>query len=79
MFRRITSEEDKPAVITVEATGNHKWYKLESEMSDDWIAYEWLGPRWSVQNMVGSQMFETIEDVPKRAMSFNAPDDVGES
>lgn len=78
MFRRISSDEDNPETLAVMATHDYKWYKLEREVGDDWIAYEWLGPRESVQNMIGLHMWETIHDIPKRAMSLDAPNDVGE-
>ena len=77
VFRRLTSEGDSPDTIMVDAVGQHRWHKLEEEVGEDWIAYEWLGPRESVQKMVGSYMWETIQDIPKRQMSIDAPDDVG--
>lgn len=76
MFRRITSDDDAPDTIVVEATPKHKWYKLQAELGEDWIAYEWLGPRPSVQKMVGTYAWDTIHDIPKRQMSLDAPNDV---
>lgn len=78
VFRRISSKGDEPDTLTVMSTHQYKWYKLEQEVGDDWIGYEWLGPRECVQNMIGLHMWETIEDIPKRAMSLDAPSDVGE-
>lgn len=77
VFRRITSTEDSPDTIMVEAVGQHRWHRLQSEVGDDWIAYEWLGPRPSVQRMVGTYMWDSIQDIPKRQMSLDAPKDVG--
>lgn len=73
-FRRLAGEEKH---IVVEATHGYKWYKLEEQVGEDWIAYEWLGPRESVQNMVGGATWESVEDLPKRSMSLDAPSDVG--
>lgn len=75
-FRAIGDRE--PHVICVEATHDYKWYKLASEVGEDWIAYEWLGPRESVQSMVGLSSWETIDDVPGRAISADAPNDVAD-
>lgn len=77
VFRRISSDEDAPDIIMVEATRRYKWYKLEQELGDDWIGYEWLGPRWSVQNKVASEFWGSIQDIPRRTMSLDAPSDVG--
>ena len=78
MFRKIVPQGGEPNVLAVKATHQYKWYKLESEVGEDWKKYEWLGPRESVQKMVGSYSWDTIEDIPKRSMSLDAPNDVGE-
>jgi hypothetical protein len=75
LFRRLTSG-DGPDTIAVESTVDYRWHKLQQEVGDDWIAYEWLGPRDSVQSMLGRQMWDTIQDIPCRQMSLDAPSDV---
>lgn len=57
---------------------DYRWHKLADQLDEEWKAYEWLGPRESVQNMVGRYMWETIQDIPRRQMSHEAPSDVGE-
>lgn len=74
MFRHIT--EDK--VVSVEACPGWHWYALKDMVEDDWIAYEWLGPKSLVKNLVGSASWETVDDIPSRAMSFDAPKEVEE-
>lgn len=76
MFRHIASDTDE--VVAVEATIGYKWHALKRERGEDWIAYEWLGPRESVQNMVGTVTWDGIEDLPQRAMSLDAPAEVAE-
>jgi len=77
VFRRLTSDGDSPETIMVEAVGRHRWYRLEEEVGDEWIAYEWLGPRTSVQRMLADDGCETLQDVPRQKMSLHAPSDVG--
>lgn len=77
VFRSVSSGLE-PDTIVVEAVGDHMWHKLNAEVGEDWIGYAWLGSRESVQEMVGSYMWDSIEDIPYRQMSYNAPDDVGE-
>lgn len=74
VFRHITDDD----VVAVEATARYKWHALKREWGEDWIAYEWLGPRESVQNMVTSSTWDGVKDIPKRAMSLDAPSEVAE-
>lgn len=74
MFRRIGTSE----AVTVRACPGWHWYKLKDVVGEDWIAYEWLGPKPSVQNMVGTVSFEELSDVPSQEISTNAPEGVEE-
>lgn len=76
MFRRIGSGQ--PKLITIEATKGHMWYKLKKQVGEDWIAYEYLGPHSWVKKNTGSNIWPDVEDIPKRSMSIDAPDDVSE-
>lgn len=76
MFRKIRANPEDIETIAIEATYQHKWYKLADELGEDWIGYEWLGPQESVRNMVRSAAWDTINDIPKRGMSTDAPNDV---
>ncbi len=73
VFRRIGGGRDD--IVGVKSTTPHKWHKLEEKVGDDWIAYQWLGPRESVNSML--HLWGDIEDIPHRAMSVDAPNDVG--
>lgn len=53
------------------------WYKLEEKIGDDWIAYQYLGPRDQVESMLTDIMWDDVSDLPMRAMATHAPDDVG--
>lgn len=77
VFRRLS--DGRESMIGVECAIRYKWYALEEKVGDDWIAYQWLGTRESVENMLSGNMWESIEDLPHRAMSLDAPNDVGES
>lgn len=76
IFRRIGTSSKEPQTIMVEATMDYKWQKLKRELGEDWIAYEWLGPRPSVQTMVGTRMWDSIQDIPERQSSLDAPKDL---
>lgn len=75
MFRRIVSK-DGPDVIGVRATMDFKWEKLKREVGDDWIGYEWLGPKESVIALTDMPAWDSIEEVPRREMSTRAPKDL---
>lgn len=75
-FRRIG--EGQPHTIAIEATTQWKWYALARELGEDWIAYEWLGPRSQVNAMLDGVAWDDVEDLPSRAMSLDAPRDVAE-
>lgn len=85
-FRRITSgnssegqsASEKPHTVAIEATNRWKWYALARELGDDWIAYEWLGPRSQVESMLKGSMWDDVDDLPNRTMSLDAPSDVSE-
>lgn len=74
IFREIGKGRD--SMKGVEATAQHKWHALERKVGDDWKKYEWLGTRESVTTMLNGH-WETVEDLPHRAMSLDAPRDVG--
>lgn len=76
MFRRIG--EGEPNVVSVRACPGFHWYALKDMVGEDWIAYQWLGPKGMVKNMVGMSSWETIDDIPYRSMSTDAPKEVEE-
>lgn len=59
LFRRLNSTD----TISVKSTGLYKWEKL-SENVDEWIAYQYLGPRESVESMLSSTLWSDVSDVP---------------
>lgn len=77
VFRRMS--EGRDSMVGVECAIRYKWYALEEKAGDDWIAYQWLGTKESVENMLNAPSWNDIEDLPMRAMSLDAPKDVGES
>lgn len=77
VFRRMS--EGRDSMVGVECAISYKWYALEEKVGDDWIAYQWLGTRESVESMLNGTVWDDVSDLPKRAMSLNAPPDVGES
>jgi hypothetical protein len=79
VFRKMDADDGPIETIMVEATMRYKWYKLHDEIGDDWIAYEWLGPRPSVQRMLEMDVWDTLQDIPQREMSLDAPNDVDDS
>lgn len=76
LFRRLS--EGRDSLIGVRSTARQKWYRLEEKVGDDWIAYEYLGTKDTVNSMLDGMMWESVEDLPKIAMSIDAPNDVGE-
>jgi hypothetical protein len=75
VFRRLFGGRD--SMTGVESTVRHKWHKLEEKVGDDWIAYQYLGPRCSVTTMLNGT-WDSVEDLPVASTSVDAPDDVGE-
>jgi hypothetical protein len=75
MFRHMTGDDDCPKTVVVEATHRHKWYKLADKMGKDWIAYEWIGPMEEVKVFINSTC-DSIDDVPRRSTSLDAPNEV---
>ena len=75
-FRRTVRGE--PETMVVEATPPWKWYRLAQVMEEDWIAYEWCGTRSQVKSMIAEDMWDDVSDIPKIAMSVDAPSDVEE-
>ncbi len=76
VFRRLS--EGRDSMVGVECAIRHKWHALEEKVGEDWIAYQWLGTRESVENMLSGTMWDDIEDLPMRAMSLDAPEDLSE-
>lgn len=74
MFRRISDGE--PEIIAVESTHTYKWYKLKSEIGENWIEYEWVGPREDVLGLINSGVWNNITDVPMRQMPHDGPSEI---
>lgn len=74
MFRHVSKDK----VVSVEACPGFHWHALKEMVGDDWIGYQWLGPKGLVKSMVGQSCWETVDDVPHRAMSTAAPEEVEE-
>lgn len=75
VFRRL--ERGRETTVGVECAASEVWYELEEKVGDDWIAYQWLGSKDRVNNML-SRRWKTISEIPRVAMATDAPDDVGE-
>lgn len=76
VFRRLQGGRD--TLVGVKATARWKWYKLAEDVGEDWIAYEYLGTKEHVNNMLDGNFWETVEDLPKISMSVDAPNDVND-
>lgn len=76
-FREITASD--PKVMQVETTHSWRWYALAEATSDEWIKYEWLGKRETVNTLLSGRNYESIEDLPKQGTPLDAPNDVEET
>jgi hypothetical protein len=76
VFRRMG--EGRDSIVGVETTARYKWYKLAHEVGEDWIGHEYLGEKGSVNAMLAAS-WESVEDLPKQAMSLDAPRDVNDT
>lgn len=76
IFRRLRGGRD--TMKGVRAAPKYKWHKLAESVGEDWIAYQYLGTRESVDGMLTDDMFGTFSELPARSMSLVAPDDVNE-
>lgn len=74
MFRSIG--EIEPEIVSVNACPGWHWQSLKKFVEEDWIAYQWLGPKTLVKNMVDGENYESVEQVPYRTMSHQAPESV---
>lgn len=77
VFRRIGGGRD--SLIGVKSTALWKWYKLAEKVDEDWIAYEYLGTKDTVNSMLDGTFWDGVEDLPKVSMSVDAPNDVNET
>lgn len=77
VFRRMGAGRD--SMKGVESTARHKWHRLEDKVGSEWVTYEYLGRRESVESMLSSGLWNGIADLPKRGMSLDAPSDVAQS
>lgn len=69
VFREIGGGRD--SMIGVESTIRYKWQRLEERVGDDWIAYEWLGTKESVNNMLKSNAWSSVSELPSQATSLD--------
>jgi len=76
IFRRL--REPRESMKGVKSAPRYKWHKLAEKVGEDWIAYQYLGTRESVDGMLSSSVFGSFEELPVRSMSLAAPDDVKE-
>jgi hypothetical protein len=77
VFRHISNGRD--SITGVHSTAQHKWYALEEKLGEDWIEYEYIGPKQSVNRMLNSSTWDSVEDLPRQSMSLDAPRDVAEA
>ena len=69
LFRRIGSAN----LYAVYATFEHRWEAFRDRITDDWRAWEYLGTRSLVQAMLDGTIFDSVEDLPRRELSIDAP------
>ena len=72
VFRRLN--EDRTSSVEVECKERHVWKKLEESVGDDWIAYQWLGSKDRVENMLNGY-WDSFEELPKIAMAHERQQD----
>lgn len=75
VFRRLSGGRD--SITGVKSANGYKWQKLKEKIGDDWIAYQYLGPRDSVTRMLTAK-WDSIEELPMQEMSLDAPKDLSE-
>lgn len=66
VFRRL--EHGRDSMKGVECKSTEVWSSLEEKVGDDWIAYQFLGTRDRVENMLDGQ-WDSIADIPRLAMA----------
>lgn len=65
VFRKLG--EGRDSMVGVESTTPYKWERLE-ETVDNWICYQYIGPRSSVENMI-SHGWDSVADLPVQEMA----------
>lgn len=73
-FRRMG--EGRDSLVGVQTVFDWKWYRLKEKVGEDWRAYQYVGTKQQVNNMLPS--WGSVEELPMRAMSLDAPKDVTE-
>jgi hypothetical protein len=70
VFRQISATNS--SITGVVATPKYKWQKLQEKVGDDWIEYEYLGPKHTVNSLLGTKGYTSVDDVPRISMSTDA-------
>lgn len=68
LFREIAGGRD--SLVGVECCETLAWQKLQEGVGDDWIGYEYLGPKPWVNENLRAGTWDSIEDMPKRSMAL---------
>jgi hypothetical protein len=73
VFRKIG--QGRESMTGVKSTKDNKWKKL-SEKVDNWIAYEYLGPKSVVETNLSGCFWNSVEELPSVEVSARAPSDI---
>lgn len=75
IFRRLG--EGRDSLVGVKSTPQWKWFSLKEKIgNDDWIAYQYIGRKETVNAMLSKQLYRSVEDIPTITMSCQAPDGI---
>lgn len=65
VFRRLGGGRE--SLTGVKCTVRYKWDALEEKVGDDWIAYQWLGTKSSVNRMM--EYHDSVEELSHQQMA----------
>jgi hypothetical protein len=75
LFRELG--EGRESLVGVKTTNSYKWHKLAQKVGDYWIAYQYLGPKSSVNRML-QVSWDSVKELPQQEMSASAPSSVND-
>ena len=64
VFRWLKSND----IVSIDATDSYKWHALRRE-NDDWIGYQWIGPRCFVEQEIERGWHEEYAEFSTLAVS----------
>jgi len=70
LFRHVVDKE----IVEINAVGEHRWQVLKDCVGEEWLLYEYIGTKESVEYEINNMHMGGIEDIPHIDTPENAPE-----